>query len=366
MSGMRNEPGMRRTVNATQPGRAGRVRGRARLRGWGGVAGMSTACALALTAALLLPSGTGAGAGDDNRATVPKAPLTHATYAADEACENSATTLDPATGAVTSLDPNGGTQDGDAVERIKRNKRLIVGVDQNSYLWGYRDPVSGNITGFDIAIVKAIAESILGPDAQVQYLTIPTDQRIPMILAGDVDMVVRTMSITCSRLTEKNKQIAFSSAYFSAGQQLLVPEGSPIKGFDDSIRGKRICTASTSTGETKLKADPHGAKITLVPNQLDCLVRVQLGLADAVFTDNALAAGQAAQDPSMRLVGNKVTSEPYGVAMNLADTDLIRRVNQVLATYSSGGANSEWMQQYHQWLGQHLPDISGPPAAHYK
>ncbi|MFF7153532.1 transporter substrate-binding domain-containing protein [Streptomyces sp. NPDC008139] len=325
---------------------------------------MASACALALSAALLLPSDT-APAADAGR-TAPPAPVTHAQYAADDACENSATALDPATGAVTSLDPNGGTRDGAAVERIRRHKRLIVGVDQNSYLWGYRDPVSGEITGFDIAIVKAIAESILGQDAQVQYLTIPTDQRVPMILTHKVDMVVRTMSITCSRLTEKDKQIAFSSAYFMAGQQLLAPEGSPVTGFDDSLSGKKVCTASGSTGETKLQADPHGAKIMLVPNQLDCLVRVQLGLADAVFTDNALAAGQAAQDPSMRLVGKPVTTEPYGVAMNLADTDLIRQVNQVLATYSGGGADSEWMRQYHRWLGQHLSGITGPPEAHYK
>nr|WP_317452726.1 glutamate ABC transporter substrate-binding protein [Streptomyces sp. CBMA29] len=349
-------------MEAIRSGRGGRAR--ARLRGWGGVAGMASACALALSAALLLPSDTGPAA--DAGRTAPPAPVTHAQYAADDACENSATTLDPATGAVTSLDPSGGTRDGAAVERIRRNKRLIVGVDQNSYLWGYRDPVSGQITGFDIAIVKAIAESILGPDAQVQYLTIPTDQRVPMILTHKVDMVVRTMSITCSRLTEKDKQIAFSSAYFMAGQQLLAPEGSPVTGFDDSLSGKNVCTASGSTGETKLQADPHGAKIMLVPNQLDCLVRVQLGLADAVFTDNALAAGQAAQDPSMRLVGKPVTTEPYGVAMNLADTDLIRQVNQVLAAYSGGGADSEWMRQYQRWLGQHLSGITGPPEAHYK
>ncbi|WP_245796290.1 glutamate ABC transporter substrate-binding protein [Actinacidiphila alni] len=339
--------------------------GRVRLRGWGGVAGMASACTLALTAALLLP-GTGGSGGTRSPAAAPKAPQVQARYAADQDCSNSATTLDPATGAVTSLDPNGGTQDGAAVERIKHNKRLVVGVDQNSYLWGYRDPVTGDIAGFDIAIVKAIAQSILGPDAQVQYLTIPTDQRIPMIRAHKVDMVVRTMSVTCDRLTDPQQQVAFSSAYFEAGQQLLVPDNSTIKGFDDSLNGKHVCTASGSTGAAKLAQDAHGAKVTLVPNQLDCLVRVQLGLANAVFTDNALAAGQAAQDPSMRLAGERVTTEPYGVAMNLDDTDLIRRVNAVLASYGSGGADSPWMRAYDKWLAQHLPGIGGPPQAHYK
>jgi polar amino acid transport system substrate-binding protein len=325
---------------------------------------MASACTLALTAALLLPSGGGPGAGDDGPAT-PKAPLTHARYAADQDCSNSATTLDPATGTVTSLDPDGGSQDDTAVERIRQHKRLVVGVDQNSFLWGYRDPVTGNITGFDIAIVKAIAQSILGDDAQVQYLTIPTDQRIPMIRAHKVDMVVRTMSITCGRLTDPQQQVAFSSAYFEAGQQLLVPDGSTITGYNDSMSGKRVCTASGSTGAAKLDEDANGARVTLVPNQLDCLVRVQLGLADAVFTDNALAAGQAAQDPSMKLAGSTVTTEPYGVAMNLDDTDLIRRVNAVLAAYGNG-PGSRWMRAYDTWLAPHLPGLTGPPQAHYK
>jgi polar amino acid transport system substrate-binding protein len=375
------------TVHAGRTGRGTRGRGRVRLRGWGGVAGMAAASTLALTAALLLPSsadtgtgtgtGTGAGTGADmttgtttdmggDRPAVADGPLTHVRYASDQDCSNTATTLDPATGAVTSLDPNGGTQDGEAVERIRRTKRLIVGVDQNSYLWGFRDPATGDIAGFDIAIVKAVAQSILGPDAQVQYLTVPTDQRIPMIRAHKVDMVVRTMSITCDRLTTPGRQVAFSSAYFEAGQQLLAPAGSPITGFDDSMAGRRVCTATGSTGAAKLAADPNGARVTLVPNQLDCLVLVQLGLADAVFTDNALAAGQAAQDPSMRLIGSKVTDEPYGVAMNPADTDLIRLVNQVLAQYGSGGAGSPWMRSYDRWLAPHLPGLTGPPQAHYK
>jgi len=103
-----------------------------------------------------------------------------------------------------------------------------------------------------------------------------------------------------------------------------------------------------------------------VANQLDCLVMLQLGEADAVFTDNALAAGQAAQDPAVRLVGTPVTTEYYGVAMNEKDTDLVRRVNRVLEDYRSGGADSPWMQAYRTWLEADLPGIEGPPEPLYK
>ena len=341
-----------------------------RWRGWGGVATMAAACALAVTGALV-PLGCGSGDGDRDGgtgpvATGPQAPLEKAQYAwaQDDTTDN----------CDASLSPSSGTLDGDAVRRITNRGLLRVGVDQNSYLWGFRDPASGQLSGFDIDIVKAIAKDLLGDSSKVQYLTVPTDQRIPMIQQGKVDMVVRTMTINCDRVN--NKHVAFSTAYFHAGQQILAARNSPITGYDESLRGKTVCTAKGSTGETKLVEPPQGSgqsdaqrlgiKVLAVPNQLDCLVRLQLGLADAVFTDNALAAGQAAQDPSVHLVGQPVTQEPYGVAMSDRDPDLVRRVNQVLAAYEAGGTGSSWMRSYDHWLAKGLGKTGGPPEPKYK
>lgn len=318
-------------------------------RGWGGVAGMAAACALVVTAVAVPLRGAAA---DGGQQAAPGGVSTARYASTEDTCDHpEASTQRPS------------TIDGDAVRRIKDHGKLIVGVDQNSYLWGFRDPATGQIVGFDIDLVRAIAKDILGDPDKVQFLTVPTAQRIPMIKAGKVDMVVRTMTINCSRL----KDVAFSTAYFEAGQQLLVPvQGTAITGFDSSLQGKKVCTAKSSTGQTKLESDAHGAKIVLVDNQLDCLVRLQLNLVDAVFTDNALAAGQAAQDPSVHLIGQKVTTEPYGVAMNLKDTDLVARVNKVLEDYRRGGANSPWMQAYRHWLAAKLPDVSGPPVPLYQ
>jgi polar amino acid transport system substrate-binding protein len=327
---------------------------RAHRHGWGGVVGMALACALAV-AGTLIPL-------RDDTAPVQarsSGPAVRADYAAAADC----------TGPVPSLNP-AGSPDGPAVEAIKKRGRLRVGVDQNSYLWGFRDPATGQFAGFDIAIVKALAKDILGDENAVQYLTVPTAKRIEKIQNGDVDMVVRTMTISCSRA----EQVAFSAPYFSAGQQILSADPA-ITGYDDSLRGKTVCTATGSTGEDVLHGrmatspaslagpDPkHGAHVVSVANQLDCLVLLQLHKADAVFTDNALAAGQAAQDPSVGLKGRSVTVEPYGVAMKLGDDDLVRRVNKVLAAYIADG---RWAAAYHTWLADELPDMK-PPAPLYR
>jgi polar amino acid transport system substrate-binding protein len=93
-------------------------------------------------------------------------------------------------------------------------------------------------------------------------------------------------------------------------------------------------------------------------------VLIQLGKADAVVTDNALAAGQAAQDPSVELKGSgPFTTEYYGVAAKKGADDLIRRVNRLLVTYRQG----PWQQSFDKWLKADMdPDgtanITAPPA----
>ncbi|MFE1773001.1 glutamate ABC transporter substrate-binding protein [Streptomyces sp. NPDC059008] len=262
--------------------------------------------------------------------------------------------------AAESLRPS--SDEGAAVARIKDRGRLVVGVDQNTYRWGYRDPATGRLEGFDIDLARAIAADLLGPDPEVVFKAVPTDQRIRALQKRTVDMVVRTMTINCAR----KRQVAFSTSYFQAGQQVLAPKSSGIKAFDDSLRGKRVCTAAGSTGETELARQRHGAEVLTVPSQLDCLVRLQLGQADAVVTDNALAAAQAAQDPKVELKGEPFTDESYGVAMNKDDTDLVRRVNRVLDDYrGDGSADSPWMRAYRTWLRADMPEISGPPSPEY-
>jgi polar amino acid transport system substrate-binding protein len=332
---------------------------RAGLRGWGGVGAMAVLCALAVVFALVLPvSGT---RGDGVTGTGGQG-ISRGTQARADDCKEKG---DPQN---RSLSPSS-DQSGETIQRIRDNDYITVGVDQNSFRWGYRDPNSTNddaqLEGFDIDIVHRIAKEILGNPDKVRFKAIPTNQRIPALQRGTVDMVVRTMTISCDRMGE----VAFSQPYFRTGQQVLAPRSSTIKGYGPTLAGKKICAASGSTALDTLNADqeagklPASADITSVnpPNQLDCLVRLQLGEVDAVVTDGALAASQAAQDPTVQLTGKPFTTEYYGVAMNLKADDLVRRVNQVLVDYLKDG----WQDSYTRWLSATLGENSAtsrPPA----
>ncbi|MFI6486451.1 glutamate ABC transporter substrate-binding protein [Streptomyces sp. NPDC050564] len=332
---------------------------RASLKGWGGVGAMAVACALAVVFALLLPLSNARG---DGSTGIGGQGVAEGTQVKDDSC------TDPQD---QSLSPSS-DESGTAITAIKKRGYLSVGVDQNSYRWGYRDPnstkKSSDLEGFDIDLAHEIAKEILGDPNAVRFHAIPTIQRIPAIKSGQVDMVVRTMTINCERL----KDVAFSAPYFLTGQQVLAPKASDIKGYDKSLAKKKICSAAGSTAYDKLKADKDAGKLvssadisTTVPNQLDCLVRLQLGEADAVVTDGALAASQAAQDPTVELKGDRFTTEYYGVAMKKDADDLVRRVNQVLVDYRKSG----WRASYDKWLSPTLgadSESANPPAAKYK
>ncbi|MFD4633684.1 glutamate ABC transporter substrate-binding protein [Streptomyces sp. NPDC058284] len=322
-----------------------------RLRGWGGTGAMGLACALTGTLVLVLPqwgAGGGGGAERGGPATTVAAP---ARAGADDCNDRS-------------LRPS--PDDGPTIDKIKNRevKKLIVGVDQNSYRWGYRDPnkPGGKLEGFDIDLAHRIAEEIFGDRDAIVFRAIPTNQRIPAIRSGQVDMVVRTMTVNCKRLED----VDFSTGYFETGQQVLAPrKAEGIKGYGPSLAGKKICSASGSIAEEELKKKSYGADIsTTVPNQLDCLVRLQLGEVDAVVTDSALAAGQAAQDPTVELKGEEpFTTEHYAVAMKKGSDDLIRRVNKVLDDYRKNGG---WKKSYDHWLKDALGRSASPPAAEYR
>ncbi|MFI2200917.1 glutamate ABC transporter substrate-binding protein [Streptomyces sp. NPDC020192] len=333
---------------------------RASLRGWGGVGAMAVLCALALGLVLLLPCTQRV----PDHAPRTGQPVADGVQARAGSCKDSEA-------QDQTLSPSGA--DGPTIDAIKsrtgERRKLIVGVDQNSYHWGYRNPNTqgAELEGFDIDLVHRIAQDILGDPDAVQFKAIPTSQRISAIQDGRVDMVVRTMTITCGRLS----QVAFSAPYFKTGQQVLAPKSSSITGYNSTLAGKKVCTAAGSTAYTKLDADKKGGTLpastdisTTVPNQLDCLVRLQLGEVDAVVTDGALAASQAAQDPTVELKGAAFTTEYYGVAMKQDATDLVRRVNRVLVDYRSSG----WQKSYDTWLSATLGTDSAasePPAPRY-
>ena len=314
---------------------------------------LAVAAGLILAAALLAGCG-----GTSNRAL--DASLVALNVHAPSPSPSSPSPPAPACGEVTAslrppatLPPADLMPTGSYMATIQRRGYLIAGVDQNTLRFAYFNPLDSKLEGFEIDVARELARAILGDPSKVRFKVITTDQRVPDVQNGSVDVVIDAFTITCAR----KQQIDFSTVYYNAGQKLLVPVGSPIHGVAD-LAGKRVCATTGSTSLANIERLAPKAKPVPVAQRTDCLVALQEGTADAVTSDDSILLGFEAQDPYTRIVGASFSPQPYGIGINKAHPEFVRFVNGVLEQMRTDGT---WARIYSHWLGTPPP----PPTPHY-
>ncbi|MBI3216719.1 MAG: glutamate ABC transporter substrate-binding protein [Mycobacterium sp.] len=246
---------------------------------------------------------------------------------------------------------------GSTMAAIADRGRLIVGVDQDSYPFGSRNPTTGQLEGFDIDVAREIARAIFGDPDRIELKVITPAQRQSALEFGQVDLVVRTYSITCDR----KRSVDFSSTYFSASQRILVRKDSGIDSAAALYPGKKVCSVFGTTSVSRVAALEPRPTVIGVNSWTDCLLMLQQAQVDAISTDDAVLAGLAVQDPNVEIVGASMGSEPYGVGVKKENSDLVRFVNGVLARMRADGT---WEVLYNEHLLS-LGPSPGPPQARY-
>lgn len=135
-----------------------------------------------------------------------------------------------------------------AVANIRNRGRLIVGLDIGNNLFSFRDPITGAITGFDVDIAGEVARDIFGTPTQVEYRILSSAGRITALRNNQVDIVVKTMTITC----ERRELVEFSTVYLTAYQRILVPRDSSITRASD-LSGRRVCAVEGTTSLQRIR-----------------------------------------------------------------------------------------------------------------
>jgi glutamate transport system substrate-binding protein len=234
--------------------------------------------------------------------------------------------------------------------KIQDKGEIAIGVKYDVPPFGFKNPKSGDVEGFDVDLGKAVADKLGVEPKLVEAIS---DNRIPFIQDGTVDLILSTMTINAERAQE----IGFTDPYFIAKGRILVPKGSDIKGIDD-LAGKKVCTALGSTYEETLKTQAPKADLRLVDAYSECLELLQNGAVDAISTDDVILTGMIIQDDSLQLVGDELTVEPYGAGFKKGDTAFAEFLDGVIAEYKSSGA---WQESYDRWLGQYSGEQQSPP-----
>ncbi|MFC0211861.1 glutamate ABC transporter substrate-binding protein [Paenibacillus chartarius] len=232
-----------------------------------------------------------------------------------------------------------------ALDAIKQRGKLIVGVKYDTFLFGFKNPASGQVEGFDIDVAKAIAKKILGDESKLELKEVTSKTRIPMLQNGEIDAIIATMTIT----DERKQQVDFTEVYFKAGQSLLVKKGNPVQSIADLKKGTKVLGAKGSTSVQNIRQKAPEATVLEFDNYQDAFAALKSGQGDALTTDNAILYGMAKQDPNFQVVGGTFTDEPYGIAVKKGNAELQKLINDLLKEMQQNG---EYDKLYEKWIGE--------------
>jgi len=239
---------------------------------------------------------------------------------------------------------------------------LTVGVDQTTLFFGYRIPQTGEIDGFDIALAREIARAIFGNPNAIELKAVTTDQRLPVVESGLVDMVASQVTATCSRRT----QVDLSTIYYLAHQKLLVRKGGSISSVAD-LNGKKVCATAGSTSFANIEKLAPGAVLYPVAVRADCLVALEEGWVDAITSDDTILLGFEAQDPNnTQILPAELEDEPYALATSKAHPEFGQFVNGVLDQLRASGRLEELYRQYLNRSDVGFVPPAAPPPASYQ
>ncbi|MEU3448328.1 glutamate ABC transporter substrate-binding protein [Streptomyces thermolilacinus] len=203
----------------------------------------------------------------------------------------------------------------------------------------------GKYTGFDVDVATYVAKELGYSADKIEWKQAPSGERENLIRNGDVKFIVASYTIN-----DKRKAVVdFAGPYFLAHQDLLVrADDNSIKKAED-LNSKKLCsvTGSTSAQNVKTKLAPK-ADLLQQGGYSECLTGLQNKGVDALTTDDSILAGYAAQKEhqgKFKLLGLKLSDEPYGIGLKKGDKELRDKINAALEKMKSDGSWDKFVEK---------------------
>jgi glutamate/aspartate transport system substrate-binding protein len=204
------------------------------------------------------------------------------------------------------------------------------------------------------AIVDEIGAEIDDPDLKIDYVKVTSDDRIPAVVQGKVDLECGSTTANA----ERAKQVAFSPLMFVAGTKLMVAKASAISGAAD-LKGKTVVVTKGTTNEQAMhNADKKfalGLTILVSPDHEQSYQMLVDGKADAFATDDILLYGLIARHKSQdkyRVTGDYLSYDPYGIMFRKSEPQLAAVVERA---FHKLGSNQDLIPLYNKWFTARLP-----------
>ena len=214
----------------------------------------------------------------------------------------------------------------------------------------------GEIVGFDIDVVKAIAAKA---GIEVKFVNTPWEGIFNALNQGDRDLLVSAVTIT----DERKQTMDFSAPYFDAQQLIAVKGTSKVAKFDD-LKKLKVGVQTGTTGDeavSKLQGKTS-ANIKRFESTPLALKELEAGGVDAVVADNGVVIHYVNNNAGSKfktVADASFTPEQYGLPVKKGNTELLAKLNKGLADIKADGT---YDKIYAQYFGA-APAASATPAA---
>lgn len=209
----------------------------------------------------------------------------------------------------------------------------------------------GNIIGFDIDLMDALAADA---GLEIEYVNTRWDGIFVALSEGEFDAVISAATIT----EEREEIVDFSDPYFRAFQAIAVSEAlaDEVVGVED-LAGLRVGVQLGTTGDAYATDEVEGIEVVRFDEITLAFQALAEGDIDAIINDGPTSEDIIANNPDIGavIVGDPLSDELYGIAVNPERSDILDALNASLANLIADGTYAEI---YEDWFGV-------PPSAEF-
>ncbi|WP_169750213.1 serine/threonine-protein kinase [Streptosporangium amethystogenes] len=226
------------------------------------------------------------------------------------------------------------------LDRIKTTGRLRV---------GYRGGLPGISLGddpprgFEADVAAHLAKALSVRAGGLTFVPVGYAAREEAVQRGKVDLVISNLSIDDA----DRSRAAFAGPYYVAHRDVLVRASAKIDDLKD-LRGRRVCLSTGQTTGTMIRDRGVDFVAVRADDPAQCAVQVADGRADAMVGDDLLIAGFGARlrGIKVKIVGVRLTTERYGVALRTGDPVACRKINEVITSMYADGTLASLLESH--------------------
>ncbi|WP_407313444.1 transporter substrate-binding domain-containing protein [Pseudomonas sp. nanlin1] len=200
--------------------------------------------------------------------------------------------------------------------------------------------------GLDIDTAQLIANQL---KVKLQLTPVNSTNRIPFLTTGKVDLVISSLG----KNPEREQVIDFSSAYAPFYLAVFGPPDAKVATLDD-LKGKTISVTRGAIEDIELsKVAPEGATIKRFEDNNSTIAAYLAGQVDLIASGNVVMVAITERNPKrVPALKVKLKDSPVYVGLNKNEPELLKKVNEILATAKTDGSLEKNSQT---WLKQPLP-----------